>query len=158
MGTIIKTANFREGAGKEFEVISSLKKNLIIFIVSSETENDFYNIIDIKTNKEGYVHKSCVKLGPAIKENEEGVFTLDEESMNYDPEVEVYNSTDLPMTLKCNETVYEFDARETKKITLTPGSIKYRASAPGVIPYIGIDKLKPNYNYSWKFYIETRRK
>ena len=66
LGTVTKQANFREGAGKEYDVIGSLMTGSQIFIVSLETENDFYNIIDIRTNKQGYIHKSFVEVGSSI--------------------------------------------------------------------------------------------
>lgn len=60
LGTITKQVNFREGPGSDYEIISSLKPGTEIFISSLETDNDFYNVIDIKSNKEGYVHRSFV--------------------------------------------------------------------------------------------------
>ncbi len=156
LGTITKQSNFREGPGKDYDVIGSLKPGTQIFIISIETENDFYNIIDIKTNKEGYVHKSFVKLGKQVKENEQGVFTPSGESKSYNPELEIFNNTSLTLTLKLNTETYSFSPKEKRTITVTPGAISYRASAPGVIPNIGTENLKSNEGYTWQFYIVTR--
>jgi len=158
LGTITKQANFREGAGKEFDIIGSLKPGAQIFIVSLETENDFYNIIDIRTNKEGYVHKSFVKLGKQIKENDQDVFSSSGETTSYNPEVEVFNNTTLTLTLKLNSETYSFKPKEKHTLTIEPGAINYRASAPGIIPKIGTQNLQSNQGYTWQFYIITTYK
>ena len=158
LGTITKQVSLREGAGKEYNVIRSLKPGSQIFIVSLETENDFYNIIDIKTNKEGYVHKSFVKIGKQVKENDQGIFSPSGETESYNPEIHVYNKTSLSLTLKLGSEIYSFSPKEKKVISVTPGTISFRASAPGVTPYIGTDVLKSNQGYSWEFYIITRYK
>ncbi|MFN8145690.1 MAG: SH3 domain-containing protein [Bacteroidia bacterium] len=71
LGWVTKQVNFRQGPGTDYGVISSLKPGTQIFIVSLETENDFYNIIDIATDKEGYIHKSFVKLGEVVEKMKE---------------------------------------------------------------------------------------
>lgn len=147
----------REGPGKDYDVITQLKPGSQIFIISIEAENDFYNIIDIRTNKEGYVHKSFVKRGKQVKESDKGIFTPSGETTSYNPEVEIYNNTSLNLTLKLNDDNYSFSPKEKRTITITPGNIRFRASAPGVIPYIGSELLQSNQGYSWQFYIITRR-
>ena len=156
--TITKQVNFREGAGKEYDVIGSMKQGSQIFIVSLETDNDYYNIIDIRTNKEGYVHKSFVKVGKQIKENDQAVFSSSGETTSYNPEVEVFNNTSLTLTLKLNSETYSFNPKEKRTLTIEPGSISYRASAPGIIPNIGTQNLQSNQGYTWQFYIITRYK
>lgn len=158
LGTITKQVNFREGAGKEYDVIGSMKQGSQIFIVSLETENDYYNIIDIRTNKEGYVHKAFVKVGKQIKENDQAVFSSSGETTSYNPEVEVFNNTSLTLTLKLNSETYSFNPKEKRTLTIEPGSISYRASAPGIIPNIGTQNLQSNQGYTWQFYIITRYK
>ena len=58
LGTITKQVNFRQGPGSDYEIISSLKPGTQVFILSSESDNNFYNIINIKTDEEGFVNKS----------------------------------------------------------------------------------------------------
>lgn len=158
LGTITKQVNFREGSGKDYDVMGSLKPGAQIFIVSLETENDYYNIIDIRTDKEGYVHKSFVKLGKQVKENNQGIFSSSGETTSYNPEVEIFNNTNLTLTLKLNSETYSFSSKEKRTLTITPGSISYRASAPGIIPNIGTENLKSNQGYTWQFYIVTKRR
>jgi len=155
LGSITKQVNFREGPGTDYTVISSLKVGTPIFVVSLDTENDFYDIIDIRTNKEGYVNKSFVKIGKEIEKNEQGMFSPNGQTATYNPEIEIYNDTRLTLTLKLNKDLFSFAPQEKRAITLEPGSCDYRASAPGVIPSIGTENLQSNNGYTWKFYIIT---
>lgn len=155
LGWVTKQVNFRTNPDKNSEIISSLKAGTQIFIISTETENDFYNIIDIATNKEGYVHKSFVKLGEYVAKNNGGLFTPEGSSSSYDSEVSIYNRTSKTLTLKLNSETYTFYPSERKTITLSPGFYDYRASAPGVLPNIGSETMKSNMKYSWEFYIST---
>lgn len=157
LGTITKQVNFRNEPSKTGELLKSLKTGSNIFIISIETENDFYNIIDIDSNLEGYVHKSFVKLGNVVSKSKNSVFTPNGKTTKYDSEVTIVNDTNRTLTLKLNEQYYNFKPYETKNLNLTPGFYDFRASAPGVVPYIGTESLKSNEGYSWKFYITTRR-
>ena len=45
LGTITKQVNFRERSSTTDNIISTLKSNTQIFIISLEKENDYYNIM-----------------------------------------------------------------------------------------------------------------
>ncbi len=158
LGVVTKQVNFRQGPGKEYDVISSLPQGSSIFIISLETTNDFYNVIDIENDKEGYIHKSFVKKIREIKENESGFFTPNGTTSEYNPSIEIFNNTDLSVTLKLNAETYLFNSHEKKTISLSPGSYVYRASAPGVIPNFGTEHLQSNQDYTWQFFIRTKYK
>ena len=157
LGWITSKVNFREEPSTAASIIGSLNPGTQIFIVSMDTDDEFYNIIDIKTNTEGYVSKKFVKVGKLLKENEEGIFTPNGQSSSYNPELEIYNNTRLNLTLKLNSESYSFSPQEKKTLTVSSGTISYRASAPGVIPDFGTETIQSNQNYSWQFYIVTRR-
>ncbi len=158
LGWTTKPVNFREGPSVENNVISSLKAGSQIFIVSKDAENDFIHIIDIRTDREGYIHKYFVRFGQIVKINDKGIFTENGEASSVDPEIEIFNNTSLILTLKLNEYKYTFSPNEKRKIILTSGSYEYRASAPGVIPNIGTENIANSKTYAWKFYIITKRR
>jgi hypothetical protein len=155
LGMITKQVNFREGSSTDKSIIGSLKPNTQIFIISLETENDFYNIIDIATDNEGYVHKSFVKVGKLVNKSNGSFISASGNSSSYDSEAKIFNNTSITMTLKLNEVVYRFSPKETKNIVLSPGEYDFRASAPGVQPNIGIKNFENNRAYNWQFYIVT---
>lgn len=158
LGTVTKKVNFRIGPGSDYEIIHSLKPGTQIFIVSLETENDFYNIIDIETDKEGYVHKSFVKVGKLVAKSDGSFISASENSSSNDSEANIFNNTSITMTLKLNTEVYRFSPQETKNIKLIPGNYDFRASAPGVMPNVGSKEFENNHIYTWKFFISTSRR
>lgn len=158
LGEIIKQVNFRQASSSSSNIISSLKPQTQIFIVSLEAENDYYNVIDIATDREGYVHKSYVKVGKVVIKSNGGFISASGNSSSYDSEAEIFNNTSITMTLKLNTEVYRFSPKETKNIILTPGDYDFRASAPGVVPNVGIKNFENNRAYTWQFYIVTSRK
>ena len=157
LGNTTKQVNLREGPGTDYPVLRSLVGGTQLFIASSETIDGFYEVIDIRTNTEGYVHSSFVQLGEPVKLNEEGVFTPAGRSATQNPELQIYNNTRLALTLKMNEVTYQFQPQERRTLTVSSGSYNYRASAPGVIPDIGLERLDNRTIYTWEFYIITSR-
>lgn len=158
LGIATTQVNLRQGPGVDYEVITTLKQGRQLFIISTETENGFYNVIDLATDKEGYVNKRYVKLDEEIEENESGMFTPSGKTSTYNPEIEIYNNTSLILTLKLNSETYIFSPKQKRTLTLSPGTYNYRASAPGVIPYIGNEYMESNMGYTWQFYIVTQRR
>jgi hypothetical protein len=158
LGTITKQVNFREESSSDANIISSLKPNTQIFIISLETENDYYSVIDIATDIEGYVHKSYVKVGKLVDKSNGSFISASGNSASYDAEATIFNNTTITMTLKLNAEVYRFSPKETKNITLTPGDYDFRASAPGVVPSVGVKNFENNRSYTWQFYIVTSRR
>lgn len=155
LGWITSKVNFREQPSTDASIISSLKSGTQIFIISLDTEGDFYNIIDIKTNTEGYVSKKFVKVGKLVKESDNGIFTPSGESTTYNPKIEIFNNTNITLTLKLNSETYTFSSGEKHTINMTPGTMDYRASAPGVIPKYGKETVRSNQDYTWQFFIKT---
>ena len=158
LGWVTKQVNFREGPGTDYEIISSLNAGTQLFIVSLETKNDFYNIIDIATNQEGFIHKSFVRIGELVEQNERGMFTPSGKKTTFNSEIEIFNNTSFTLTLKLNSETYDFSPKQKRVISLSPGIYNYRASAPGVIPNIGTEYMESNMGYNWQFYIETERR
>lgn len=156
IGRTTQQVNFRSGPGKDSKIISLLAAGNQLFIISTDTKSDYYNVIDIATDKEGYVHKSFIELGDKVEVNEGEVFSPVGELSNEKPQINVHNNTTISMTLKLNNDVFTFAPDEKKVITLNPGKCNYRASAPGVIPYAGYQSIESNMEYQWVFYIEMK--
>ena len=149
------TVNMRNGPGKDYDVVKSLKNGTQVFVSSRDDDNGFYNVIDIRTNREGYVHKSFIRLGQIVEARTDGIFNRQGESSSEESELEVYNRSSKQLTLKLNTASYSFAPYQRKTISLPAASYSFRASAPGVIPYIGSDRIDAGGNYSWEFYIVT---
>jgi hypothetical protein len=156
LGTVTQIVNFRSGPGTEFEKIKTIDAGSQVFIISLKTENDFYHILDIASDKEGYVHKSYVKVGEEVKESSEKLFTVSGKSTESSPQVNIFNNTELRLSLKVNNSIYSIEPYARRSITLAAGRFPFRASAPGVIPLIGTETFESSYIYEWEFFIVTR--
>ncbi|OYQ47954.1 hypothetical protein CHU92_00895 [Flavobacterium cyanobacteriorum] len=155
LGRVTGQAGLMKGPGKGSGEILLLKPWVQIFIISMETDNDFYNIIDIATGMEGYVQKEFIKQGDAVPECDKGIFTPNGKAGTYNSEAEIFNDTSITLTLKLNSETYTFAPQQKLTITLSPGTYKYRVSAPGMIPYMGTQPVDSNRAYSWRFFIVT---
>jgi hypothetical protein len=156
LGHTTKTVNLREGPGTGYDVLTQLEEGEQVFVISKTPTNDFLNVIHIKTAEEGWIHKDFVLIKSEVPRSSERIFTPEARISSGNSEINVYNNTALTLTLSLNKKNYIFKPRERKTLTLYPGNYDYRASAPGVIPYYGVDSLDSNYRYSWEFYIVTR--
>jgi uncharacterized protein YgiM (DUF1202 family) len=157
LGYVTKQVNFRTEANTNCEVISSLQRGTALFVVSKEKINGFYQVLNIETNKEGYVHSSFVQLDKMLPKNEKGIFTPVGQTNSEEPVIKIYNNTSLTLTLKLNDELYTFSPQQRRTLTLSSGSYSYRASAPGVLPDYGTEIMQSNYEYEWSFYISTSR-
>jgi hypothetical protein len=158
LGVTQSQVNLRLAPNKEATIIKSLTANSQIFVISPTEENGYVQVIDIKSNTEGYVYKSYINFVKQLKANEEGIFTATGKTDSYGSELTVKNDTELTLTLKFNETTYSFRPNETKIIHVSAGNYNYRASAPGVLPDFGNENLQSGTSYSWTFYIVTSYK
>lgn len=158
LGVTTKQVNFREGPGSSYEIISSLKPNTQVFIISLDAEEDFYNVIDIRTNKTGYIHKSFLKIGKELEKSNGDFIAASGSSISGDTEVEVFNNTSETMTLKLNNSIYSFSPQESKTLTIAPTTYNFIASEPGVTPFYGSKTLESGQKYNWKFFIRTIRR
>jgi len=156
LGFVKKKTNLREDATSESSILLTLKAGTQIFIESLDTYNGFYSVIDIETNTEGYIAESYITIGEVIEKSKDQLFSPSGKISGYDPQIQVFNNTNLNLTLKINESVYQFSPRETSTLNISPGFYEFRASAPGVIPTSGSQNLEGNMGYSWEFYVVTR--
>lgn len=157
LGYVSKQVNFRTEANTNCTVISTLQRGTALFIISKEKINGFYQVLNIETNKEGFVHSNFVQLDRELPKNEDGIFTPVGKTSSSKPVIKIHNNTSLTLTLKLNSDLYTFSPQERKTLTLLSGSYTYRASAPGVLPDYGTENMQSNYEYEWSFYVSTSR-
>ena len=153
LGHTNQDANIRIKPGFEDLVLKTLPLNTTIFIVTLKTDNNYYHVIDIESNIEGYVFKDLITIDEVVQKNPGSIFSSDGYNSEYAPIISVINSTDLQLSLKLNNTNYSIGPLDKRTITLSPGDYDFIASSPGVIPDYGNAKLVANEMYSLTFYI-----
>lgn len=154
LGFVSKTANLREGPGKEFNILLTLNAGSKIFIISLDEENEFLNVIDIESGTEGFVHRNFAKAEDVIYTSPGSIFSATGKINDENPVLTITNNTTKILTLKLNKQVFTFEAGETRAISVLPGSYSVMASAPRVIPMTGTDRLEKNLSYRWSFYLK----
>ena len=157
LGYVTKQVNFRTEANTNCKIISSLQRGTALFVISKDQINGFYQVLNIETNEEGFVHSSFVQLDKMLPKNEEGIFTPVRQTNSEEPVIKIHNNTSLTLTLKLNDELYTFSPQQRKTLALSSGSYSYRASAPGVLPDYGTEVMQNNYEYEWSFYVSTSR-
>jgi uncharacterized protein YgiM (DUF1202 family) len=155
LGYVTNTVNFRTQPNTSSDVIRTLKPNTTLFVVSNSKFDGYYQVLNIETNEEGYVHSNYVQLDRQLPRNEAGIFTPVGKSDASDPSLRIHNNTNLTLTLRLNDRLYSFYPQERKTLSLKAGRYTYRASAPGVLPDYGNESMLSNYEYEWSFYISS---
>lgn len=152
------TVSMKEGAGTNYNTVETLKPGTVVVIDTRETNGDYYYATNFDTGSEGYISKSKVSPYEIIPESD-GSFIKEGNYSEYhlDPRVEITNSTDKTLTLTLNGTKHKIRAHNKIEITLKAGVCKFKATAPGVMPYIGTKTFNNNYEYTWEFFIITER-
>ncbi len=153
LGYITKTVNFRSEPNTNCIIINSLQRGTTLFIISRDKINGFYQVLNIETNREGYVHSNFVQLDKMLPKNEKGIFTPVGKINSTNPLIKIHNNTSKTLTLKLNDELYSFSPQQRRELTLSSGTYSYRASAPGVIPDYGTEIMQSNHEYEWSFYI-----
>ena len=59
----------RKGPGLEYSIIKTLEAGKQIFIISDVSINNYYNIIDIESNTDGFVYKSFIETGDKVEKS-----------------------------------------------------------------------------------------
>jgi hypothetical protein len=146
-------ANLREDSNITSASLLTLVKGHVLVLLDPSPVGSWYNVIDVETNQEGWIHQSTIAINHTLKPRP--LITLPEsETGSYGtPYVEVTNDSAKKMTLKIGGSRYVLSPGEIKTIYVSPGTYKFHASAPGVIPDFGEDLFKAGYRYRWRFYI-----
>ena len=93
-----------------------------------------------------------------VEEDENGNFQV--ESINQTSktaEVTLKNDADVTATITFGSLKYKVGPKQSKTIKdLKPGRYKCTVSSPGIIPYVGTEKVEAGYVYTWSFYISSK--
>ena len=114
------------------------------------------NIIDIESNTEGYVYETFIEFGDKIEKSKGEMFSSKGSTNSYDTQIEIYNNTNLTLTLKLNDIKFQFKPEEKRTISTKPGVVNYIASAPNVIPLNGSKNFEEYSSWTWQFYIQSK--
>jgi len=154
LGTINDEINLMLGPSEEFEIIKSLAVGTEVFIISNKTINNYYHVIDISSNKEGYVDMKYINLGSEVVINEidEQFFTaIGKSDSLIISTLDILNNSDKKMILKMAGSTWVFVPYGKWKIKISPGVYKIIASGGETKPYVGKVEILSGLNYQREF-------
>lgn len=152
---ISRSASFRASPGNSARVIATLENGTRLVLVDRTPVGDWYNAIEIASGKEGWIHRSVIRIAYTKKKNDEPVFHAERVPGNGPPSVIVQNDSKENLTLKVGSMTYQVPSQTSRTFTMTAGTYRYYASAPGVLPALGEQTFERSYEYEWRFWIET---
>lgn len=150
--------NLREGPSTDYGIITKIPKNAFVFYDDEDSEDGFLRVIFIDKDISGYISARFVSNYKEVEVDQSGQLQMVGSSESYNPELNIKNKSNYTMTLRIGDSSYKFAPYSSKTIEVSPGTITFTASSPGVIPYVGKDVVQANYSYDWIFYVSTTRK
>lgn len=138
------------------KVIASVPKGSVVFLTSQDSGESYRKVIYVDKDEIGYLSSYCLTDFEPVSIDSKGNLQIDSRNYKSTADVEIENRTDKYTTIKFGSKSYKFSPHETRTIyDVKPGRYNIIASAPGVTPYVGYDKVESGYKYSWVFYIKT---
>ena len=159
LGTTNQEINLMLGPSNEFEVIKSLALGTEVFIISDKTINNYYHVIDMTTNEEGYVDMKYIDLGDEVVINEiDQLFKSSGKSESLTScRINAYNISDKKMTLKMAGSTWVFVPNGKWVINIPPGIYKIIVTHPDADPYIGRVEFIGGLNYEKEFTVNKEK-
>ena len=155
---VTKDVNFREGPSTEYQKKFVISQGDYIFIDTNEKVGNYYKAIHIDSDEIGYVAANYVRFVQEVVEDPNGVLQVVDYTSSLFAEVEIKNDTRNNVMITIGPHSYKFQPHEKRMITIEPNTYKIKASSPGVIPYVGTDKVEGGRIYSWVFYTYTTKR
>lgn len=152
---IVLKANLRDGPSTSNAIVMEIEQDDVLVLVDRVPVGPWYNVVHVESSNEGWINGNAIEVkytqkrqtGPLLEERSTGG--------NQNPFIEVTNDSDKILYLKIGDSRYTINPHASKTVALVPGTYKYYASSPGIIPAFGEDNLRAGYIYTWKFYIVT---
>ena len=148
--------NLREEPDPNSSVVVEIAQKSILALLSREPKNNWLNVVDIDSGKEGWISRRLVRVLLSRNRKSQDVFKEEKYNAKGDPQISVWNNTDKFLTLKVGSKSYQISPNSEIQFTVPAGSYKYYASVAGVVPILGSKHIQEGYRYSWRFYIRKR--
>lgn len=151
------SANLRSEPNVKSTVIRELPRGRLLVVLDMNPVLDWYNVIDLETSDEGWVHKSTIEVQFTRnrKVSNPDVTGVAAERSDSSPYAMVFNNSAEVLHLKIGTRNLVIQPGATERADFTAGAYKFYATAPGVIPDMGEITFGNGMWYTWRFYIKT---
>lgn len=155
IGTVNEFSNLREGPGLEFESDLVVNPGATLFIFPIDSTKEFYNVVHIKSGKEGWIKKSLVKITNEIEKSKGHFMASKNKIVSEQSEAHIFNNTDESLKIKLGSVTYTLAPHQKRNIQIAAGKAEYFAYVAGVTPTTGDHIFEPATRYEWQFYMGT---
>jgi uncharacterized protein YxeA len=157
LASTTKNIRLREEPDSLSNVKLTIPKNSQIYVFTSNDVEGYIKVIDIKTNKLGWIRKNSFKKIKDLPLSTSNYFQENDEITSSSPEIEITNKSSKSISLIAGSKYISLEPHSTITETVESGDLYYTASAPGVTPVSGKHNFKIGRRYSWTFAIITTR-
>ena len=158
LAQVSSQVNLREGPGTNYTIISKVPKGSYVLLSSDDNGQTFRKVLYVDKNIYGYVSNKYLTNIKKLEKDASGNLQAESRTYKSTADIKIKNNSSKNATINVGSNSYKFKPHETRTITnVRPGQYSIMASAPGVIPYIVVDNIEAGYEYSWEFYITTKR-
>jgi hypothetical protein len=147
-------ANVRTGPGMDTAVLLEVGRGQQLVLLDRQPDGQWYNVVQVDSGTEGWVHSNAVRLAYTNKKNTTTVFAAERVDTRSAPLIEVSNGSDQDLSLRLGSAVHRIPAHSRQAFSVSAGEYKYCGLAPGATPVIGKDTFQTGYKYSWTFWIQ----
>jgi uncharacterized protein YgiM (DUF1202 family) len=151
---IVQKANLRSGANANTDIITELSKGNVLVLLSKESIGGWYNVIDIETSDEGWIQGNTIEVQFTSERHisKPNLARTSTERSDDNPYVVIKNDSENTLYLKLGASRYVIEPNYSKRVDLIPGSYKFYASSPKVLPDIGETTFGRGAYYTWRFF------
>lgn len=139
----------------EFESDGVVNPGESVFIFPINESDKFYNVVQIKTGKEGWINKKLVKITNEIGKSEKTFFTKSGKISSKQAEAHIFNNTDETLKIKLNTNTYSIAPHKKETLAIAVGECDYYAYVAGITPTSGQHAFEAGTKYEWQFYMGT---
>lgn len=151
-------ANLREYPSTNAPVVRQIRQSDYVVLIDREHVDGWYNVIHVDSGVEGWIHGDLIDVRWTRSRKTSNPFTAERVDSYSNPEIYVSNDSDRTITLTIGSSRYSIPSYSKQTITVASGTYKFVGSAARVIPLMGTKTWERGYRYTWRFWIETRRR
>lgn len=153
---IAQKANLRAEANANSDIILELPQGNLLVLLNKEPTGVWYNVIDVETSEEGWIHGNNIEVQFTNERqiSKPSLARITTERSDANPYVIIKNDSENTLYLKLGANRYIIEPNYSKRVDLVPGSYKFYASSPKVLPDIGEISFERGAYYTWRFYTQ----
>ena len=151
----VENAKLRKEASSSSTVLASLSEgeNLPV-VIPPKLSDEWIQVVYVGKQVEGFVKRSDIVVNESLPPKT-SQFNEIATGNNLPPRIILYNKSRKTVRITLGSDVHSIAPQSHLEITSAPGTVRFFAWAPGVIPTSGMSDFKTGYEYNWEFWIET---